>query len=177
MPLHTSSARSVFEMGGRGVLFLDRDGVVNRERGRHTWRLDDFEILPDVAEAVLAARAAGYLVVVVTNQSGIGLGLYGHADVERLHAYLHRQLARQGAQLDAVYYCPHHPSVGKCLCRKPGSLLVERALARFGADPSASLMLGDKERDVESARGAGVRGVLVEANGPLIPVLKKEGVI
>lgn len=162
---------------GRPALFLDRDGVINRERGAHTWRLEEFELLPGVAEAVRSARAAGLLVIVVTNQSGIALGLYGHADVERLHAYLHRQLARQGAQLDAVYYCPHHPEQGRCLCRKPGALLVERAVARFGIDPSRSLMVGDRQRDVEAANAAGVRGVLVPANGPLLPVLQAEGMI
>lgn len=160
---------------GRGALFLDRDGVINRERGEHTWRPEDFEVLPGVAEALNAVRAKGLLVVVVTNQSGIGLGLYGHGDVERLHAYLQGRLARQGARLDAVYYCPHHPSQGRCLCRKPGSLLLERALARFHIDPARSLMVGDRPRDVEAAGAAGVRGVLVPPNQPLMPVLIKEG--
>ncbi|MEO5585844.1 MAG: HAD family hydrolase [Flavobacteriales bacterium] len=162
---------------GRAALFLDRDGVINRERGSHTWKLEDFEILPDVAEAVLAAHAAGMLVIVVTNQSGIGLGLYDHADVERLHTYLHRQLALQGAQLDAVYYCPHHPSQGHCLCRKPAGLLFERAVARFGIDPSRSFMVGDRQRDIDAAATVGIRGVLVPADQALLPLLKKEGLI
>lgn len=162
---------------GRGAIFLDRDGVVNRERGTHTWRVEDFELLPGVADAVKAAHAKGLPVVVVTNQSGIGLGLYGHADVERLHAYLHRQLALQGARLDAVYYCPHHPSQGLCLCRKPGSLLLERALARLGIDPSLSVMVGDRDRDVEAAHRAGIRGILVAPNEPLMPVLENAGMI
>ena len=162
---------------GRAALFLDRDGVINRERGKHTWRLEEFEVLPDVAEAVLAAHAAGLLVIAVTNQSGIALGLYGHADVERLHAYLHRQLALRGAHLDAVYYCPHHPDRGRCLCRKPGGLLFERAIARFGIDPARSLMVGDRQRDVDAANSVGIRGVLVEADSPLMPLLKSERMI
>lgn len=161
----------------RAALFLDRDGVINRERGMHTWRLEEFEILPDVAEAVRAARAAGLLVIVVTNQSGIGLGLYGHADVERIHAYLHRQLALQGAQLDAVYYCPHHPEQGRCLCRKPGCLLFERAIARFAIDADRSLMVGDRQRDIDAAHAAGVRGVLVEADRSLLPLLEQEQMV
>ncbi len=162
---------------GRAALFLDRDGVINRERGSHTWKLEDFEILPDVAKAVAAAHAAGLCIIVVTNQSGIGLGLYGHADVERLHTYLHRQLALQGAQLDAVYYCPHHPSQGRCLCRKPAGLLFERAVARFGIDPSRSLMVGDRQRDLNASSTVGMRGVLVPADQPLLPLLKMEGLI
>ncbi|MBP8823097.1 MAG: HAD family hydrolase [Flavobacteriales bacterium] len=159
------------------ALFLDRDGVVNRERGEHTWRLEDFEVLPDVAVAVKAAHAAGMVVVVVTNQSGIGLGLYGHADVERLHVHLHGQLAVQGTDVDGIYYCPHHPSQGRCLCRKPGSLLLERAVARFGIDPARSLMVGDRQRDVDAAHAAGIRGVLVEANSSLLGTLENEGMI
>lgn len=162
---------------GRAALFLDRDGVINRERGEHTWRPEDFEVLPGVAACVSAAHASGLVVVVITNQSGIGLGLYGHADVERLHTALHARLAEQGAMLDAIYYCPHHPSQGRCLCRKPGSLLLERAMARWGIDPARSLMVGDRPRDVEAARAAGVRGVLVEANAFLPSVLKSEGSI
>lgn len=162
---------------GRPGLFLDRDGVINRERGGHTWRIEDFDVLPDVAPAVKAAQAAGMLVVVVTNQSGIALGLYDHADVALVHAELRRRLALQGAFIDAVYYCPHHPSQGRCLCRKPGSLLLERAIARYGIDPGRSCMVGDRERDVEAAGAVGIRGVLVKVNSSLLTVLKTEGVI
>ncbi len=161
----------------KGALFLDRDGVVNRERGEHTWRPADFEILPGVPEAVKAARDNGFYVVVVTNQSGIAQGLYDHADVAKLHSMLHATLQRAGTRLDDLYYCPHHSNYGKCLCRKPGSLLVERAIARLGIDAARSLMVGDKQRDVDAARAAGVRGLLVEANQPLLPVLKNEGII
>ena len=161
----------------KGALFLDRDGVVNRERGMHTWRVEDLEVLPEVADAVKAAHAADLLVVVITNQSGIALGLYGHADVAKAHAYLHRQLAQQGARLDAVYYCPHHPDHGRCLCRKPSGLLFERALARFNIDPKRSVMVGDKQRDVDAAKTVGVHGILVEANAPLYHTLKIEAIL
>ena len=159
----------------RKAVFLDRDGVINRERGEHTWRLEDFEILPGVPEAIAALRQAGWLTIVISNQSGVGLGLYTLEDVERLHGYLHDRL--RNAPLDAVYYCPHHPDQGRCLCRKPGSLLFERAMARFGIDPAASLMIGDRERDITAAASAGVRGVLVEANEPLLAVLQREAIL
>lgn len=161
-------------MSGVPALFLDRDGVINRERGEHTWREADFEVLPDVAEAIRRTRSAGMLVVVITNQSGIGLGLYTHDHVARLHALLRGTLAHQGADLTAIYYCPHHPSKGKCLCRKPGGLLLERAMARYGIDPARSVMVGDRERDVQAAESAGVRGKLVPPNAPLLPVVLNE---
>lgn len=151
--------------------FLDRDGVLNRERGEHTWRLADFEVLPGVPEALARLAAAGWLLVVVTNQSGIGLGLYGHADVENVHRYLHAALARHGVALTDVYYCPHHPTKGRCLCRKPGHLLLQRALARYHIDPARSVFIGDRDRDVEAAVAAGVRGIRVEVNQHLAPVV------
>lgn len=161
-------------MNLRPALFLDRDGVLNRERGEHTWRPADFEVLLGVPEALAYAQGLGYLLVVITNQSGIGLGRYGHAEVEALHRLLRAAAARAGADFADILYCPHHPSKGRCLCRKPGSLLLERAMARHGIDAGGSLMVGDRERDTEAAAGAGVRAIQVEPNSPLLPLLKRE---
>lgn len=159
------------------ALFLDRDGVINRERGAHTVRLEEFEILPGVPEAVSAANAAGWTVIVITNQSGIDLGLYDHAALDRMHGYLHDVLQANGTHVADILYCPHHPTKGRCLCRKPGSLLLERAAARHGTDPAFSIMIGDKQRDVEAAMAAGVRGVLMDANSSLLDQLRFERVI
>jgi D-glycero-D-manno-heptose 1,7-bisphosphate phosphatase len=164
-------------MRGRQTVFLDRDGVINRERGEHTWRLEDFEILPEVAEAIRTINASGRLVIVISNQSGIGLGLHGKSEVERLHDYLHAQLAAQGAAIDAVYYCPHHPTQGRCLCRKPGSLLLERAIARHGIDANSSVMIGDRERDIEAAAAVGVKGILVEPNASLLRTMRQNDIV
>jgi len=161
----------------RKALFLDRDGVINRERGEHTWRIPDFEVLPQVAPALKALRLQGWLTIVISNQSGVALGLYTLGEVEDLHRYLHHRLADAGAALDAVYYCPHHPDHGRCLCRKPGSLLLERAIARYGIDPARSFMIGDRERDVQAAEAVGVKGVRVEANAPLMDVLHEQGIL
>ncbi|MBL0127600.1 MAG: HAD family hydrolase [Flavobacteriales bacterium] len=161
-------------MKSRPAIFLDRDGVINRERGEHTWRLEDFEVLPDVPRALLEARNAGYALIVITNQSGIGLGLYDHVDVKALHARLETVLTEAGVHLTDILYCPHHPSGGKCLCRKPGSLLVEKALAKHGIDPSRSVFIGDRDRDIEAAAAVGIRGRLVVANSPLFPLVQEE---
>ncbi|MBL7963325.1 MAG: HAD family hydrolase [Flavobacteriales bacterium] len=164
-------------MNGRSCVFLDRDGVIIRERGEHTWLLADVELLPGVPEALLALRRTGHLIILITNQSGIGLGLYGHADVEQVHAYLHERLDPLGAGFDDVYYCPHHPSKGRCLCRKPGSLMLERAIARHGIAPDRSVMIGDRDRDTDAATAVGVRGILIPANAPLLPVLSEHGLL
>jgi len=159
------------------AVFLDRDGVINRERGDHTWRVEDFELLPDVPATLKRLAEAGLLLVVVSNQSGIGLGKYSVADVERLHGYLHDRLAQEGVRLTDVYYCPHHPTKGRCLCRKPGSLMLERAIARHGIDPGRSVLIGDRERDIDAAHAAGVQGILVSSNEPLLPVVHAAGLL
>lgn len=158
----------------RKALFLDRDGVINKERGTHTWKLEDTQLLPDVAEALREAQKAGYALIIITNQSGIALGMYGHEDVAEVHSYLQKELANSGVKLTDIYYCPHHPEKGKCLCRKPGSLLFERAIAEHGVQLDGSIMVGDKERDLKAAETAGIRGILVPANGPLLPVVLNE---
>lgn len=161
----------------RKGLFLDRDGVVNRELGAHVTRFEDFAVLPDVPEAVALANGAGWTVVVITNQSGIGLGLYDHGTLDRMHRYLHDMLQRHSTQVAEVFYCPHHPREGRCLCRKPGGLLMERAAARHGLDLRSSVMIGDRDRDMEAASSVGVRGILVEPNASLLDTLRTNGLI
>lgn len=148
------------------AVFLDRDGVINVERG-YTHRLEDFVILPDLIESLQRFLKQGYLLIVVSNQSGIAKDLYKQEDVEMLHSFLTNELTKEGITLSEIYYCVHHPDVSKCICRKPDSLFVEKGLARFDIDPKKSFFIGDKERDVEAAAKAGVQGILIEANSPL----------
>jgi D-glycero-D-manno-heptose 1,7-bisphosphate phosphatase len=155
------------------VLFLDRDGVLNRDRGEYTWRVEDFELLPGVIDGLKELSSRGYDFIVITNQGGIAKKLYDHDDVNRLHDHLKTLLEHHGISLLEIYYCPHHPVHGQCLCRKPGSLLIEKAVARFGIDPSASIMIGDMERDVNAATAAGVEAVLVPTNSNFIDVIKQ----
>ena len=153
-----------------GALFLDRDGVINKERGIHTWKVEDTELLPDIAQALYQAQLAGFVLVVLPTRAG-SFRHVRHEDVAQVHAYLESELAASEVHLTDIYYCPHHPEQGKCLCRKPGSLLFERAIAKHGITREGSVMIGDKERDVLAAEGAGVRGILVPANGKLLPVV------
>lgn len=148
------------------AVFLDRDGVINRERG-FVHKVADFEILPDVVEMLQLFHSRGYLLILVTNQTGIGKGLYTAKDVEAVHAYMEQELGKHGIVFDAIYYCVHHPDTGRCLCRKPGSLFVEKALARFDIDPAKSFFIGDKERDVQAAAGANVKGFLIRSDSSL----------
>jgi D-glycero-D-manno-heptose 1,7-bisphosphate phosphatase len=145
----------------RRAVFLDRDGVLNQDRGDVS-RPQDFEWLPGVMHALRALRRAGWALVVVTNQSGIARGLFGPAEVENLTAWMHSALARHGIALDGVYHCPHLPDAPlaawrrQCDCRKPLPGMLRRAARELGLDLPASVMVGDKPSDIRAGRAAGV---------------------
>lgn len=155
------------------ALFLDRDGVLNRERGEYTFQLDDFEILPDVAEALSIAKSKGYFLIVISNQGGIAKGLYSREQVEKLHQKLAEELFAGGVVLDEIYYCPHHNEVGKCHCRKPEPLLLQKAITRFNIDISQSVMIGDKVRDIEAAEAVGIKGIQIVANSGILEICRQ----
>ena len=152
------------------IIFLDRDGVINFERG-FTHRLEDFKILDGLVEALTELQRRGYILVVVSNQSGIAKELYQQKDVEVLHEFMLKHFEKNNIHLSEIYYCVHHPDVTKCICRKPDSLFIEKALARFNGNPGLSYFIGDKERDIEAGEKAGVKGILIEANTPLTEIL------
>ena len=156
----------------RPCLFLDRDGVINHDPGDYTKNLSEFTILPTVMESLRAARDAGFEVILITNQGGLAKGLYTHEDVAEIHAYLRDECVKNGTPLLDIYYSPHHPSTGRSLSRKPGSLMVERACAKHGLDPVRSWMVGDKQRDLDAAAPVGVRGVLIGVNAPLLDAVR-----
>jgi D-glycero-D-manno-heptose 1,7-bisphosphate phosphatase len=154
------------------AIFLDRDGVINVERG-YTNRLEDFVILPDLIEVLQLFQQKGYLLIIISNQSGIAKELYTQAEVEVLHHYLLGELSKNNITISEIYYCVHHSDISRCICRKPDSLFVEKALARFDIDATKSYFIGDKERDVEAGEKAGVKGILIEANISLKTILNQ----
>ena len=143
----------------RRAVFLDRDGTVNEEvgyiRSRH-----DIRLIPRAATAIQALNQAGWLVIVITNQSGVGRGYLTTEELEAAHARLREQLAAEGARIDAIFYCPHVPN-DACVCRKPEVELIRRAERQFGIDLTASWMIGDKASDLDLGRNAGCRAGLV----------------
>ena len=139
-------------------VFLDRDGVLNRERGEYTYKLDDFEVLAGVPEALRLLKDNGYLLIVVTNQAGIAKQLYKKEDVLACHNKLQDSCQ---SLVDAIYYAPGHPNYSESLSRKPDSLMLERAIAKYNIDPAQSWMVGDSLRDIEAAEKVGVNSILV----------------
>lgn len=137
-------------------VFLDRDGVLNKDNPNYTYRVSDFEILPGVLEAVEQLKAAGYLLIVVTNQSGIAKKIYTQQQMEECHAYFQKMCNNR---IDHFYFCPHHPTVTASIARKPGTLMFEKAIAKFDIDVTQSWMIGDRGRDIMPARQLGIRTI------------------
>ncbi len=137
-------------------LFLDRDGVINAapQEGEYIRRWEEFRLLPEAVSWIRLFKAAGYLVIVLTNQRGIALGLYTHDDLHALHEKMLAELAAHGAVLDDIFYCPHEE--GACACRKPRPGLVLEAQRKWDIDLSASLLIGDSDRDRRLAEICGI---------------------
>jgi D-glycero-D-manno-heptose 1,7-bisphosphate phosphatase len=149
-----------------GAVFLDRDGTVNEEVG-YLSDLSQLRLLPGAAKAIRRLNEARWPVVLVTNQSGIARGYFPESFVNETHRLLEDLLGREGARLDGIYYCPHHPTAGNslytavCNCRKPATGLLDTAARELKIDLHRSYMVGDKWSDVELGQRAGARSILV----------------
>lgn len=150
------------------AVFLDRDGTINEEVG-YLKDLDNLRLIPGAGAAIKRLNEADLKVVLVTNQSGVARGYFTESFVQETHALLEKMLRNEGARLDGIYYCPHHPKAGNshyttvCACRKPGTGLIDRAARDLDIDIKKSYMVGDKWSDVELGHRAGARTVLVRS--------------
>jgi D-glycero-D-manno-heptose 1,7-bisphosphate phosphatase len=163
----------------RPALFLDRDGVLNEDRG-FVSRWEDFHWIAGAKETVAAFNRAGWLVIVVTNQSGVGRGYYTEDDMHGLHARMGEDLAAAGAHIDAFYHAPQHPQSRLAAyrhpdppLRKPNPGMILQALSEWPIDAEASLLVGDKPSDLEAAERAGIRAALFDG-GDLAAFLKAQ---
>lgn len=147
------------------AVFIDRDGTINEEK-EYLYRTDEFAFIPGAPQAIRLLNEAGFLVIVVTNQSGVARGYYTEEDVHLLHRHIASQLEQYGARVDAWYYCPHHPA-GRgsyalpCRCRKPLPGMLQEAAGRYAIDLESSIMIGDKLVDMQAGAAAGCRSILV----------------
>jgi D-glycero-D-manno-heptose 1,7-bisphosphate phosphatase len=168
----------------RPAVFLDRDGTLNVERN-YLFKIADFQWVDGAVDAVRRLNELNFWVIVVTNQAGIARGYYQPQDMRRLHDFMGAELAKAGARIDGFYHCPHHPEAGDvrdCPCRKPKTGMIDQARADFDIDMAASYLVGDRVQDVETARAAGLKPVLVltgygaedqaKLTGAPVPVVK-----
>jgi len=138
------------------ALFLDRDGVINVEKD-YLYKIEDFEFIDGIFDLCKYYRDKGYLIVIVTNQSGIARDYYTEKDFSILTTWMLDKFTSNGIDIHKVYYCPHHPSIsGECTCRKPNPGMLLEAKNEFNINMSLSIIIGDKERDIEAGLNAGL---------------------
>ena len=146
------------------VVFLDRDGVINRMRPDYVRRWEDIEIIPGALEALARLASGGCELIVLTNQSAIGRGLVSRESVDAIHRRLAEVIEAGGGRVRHFLVCPHTPT-DACDCRKPAPGLLLRARDELGVDLSSAVMIGDQLSDIDAARAAGCRAILIDAGG------------
>jgi D-glycero-D-manno-heptose 1,7-bisphosphate phosphatase len=145
------------------TVFLDRDGVINRDSPDYVTTWEQFIFLPGSLDAIRRLTEAGRTIIVVTNQSAVGRGMMEIATLEHIHRKLCRAVADRGGRIAAIFYCPHHPEAG-CVCRKPQPGMIRQAQQRFHLDLAAATMIGDSARDIQCGIRAGCgRTILVRS--------------
>ncbi|WP_414644246.1 D-glycero-alpha-D-manno-heptose-1,7-bisphosphate 7-phosphatase [Bosea sp. (in: a-proteobacteria)] len=155
------------QTGERRAVFFDRDGVLNIDHG-YVGRIEQFEWMPGAKAAIARLNKLGYLVFVVTNQSGVARGYYSEDDVATLHGHMAAELAAIGGRIDAFHYCPFLPGATVARydrdspLRKPAPGMLLELIARFGICRETSFMIGDRQSDMEAASGAGIEGLLFD---------------
>jgi D-glycero-D-manno-heptose 1,7-bisphosphate phosphatase len=153
------------------AIFLDRDGVLNKEMGDYVCSVDDFHIL-DNFKALKTLQDKGYLLIIATNQGGLAKGWYTKAELELMHDELKGAYKEYGVAFTDIYYCPHHPDyTGPCDCRKPKPGLLLQGIDKYDIDPSKSYFIGDNDRDILAGTAAGVKGILIKSDQPISSVL------
>jgi len=162
----------------KNAVFLDRDGVINNDAG-HYYITDpkDFTLNPGIIELLTWLKQHNYLLIVISNQGGISRGIFTTHEADRVNSKMSELFIEHGISFDEIYYCPHHPENEKCLCRKPGTVQIEKALSRFNINAKESFFIGDRETDIEAGKNAGLRTILVEINQDMslvIDIIRKE---
>ena len=157
MPKDPSPHHPITPSPSKRALFLDRDGVINIEKN-YLHKIDDFEFIDGIFELCQKYQELGYLIVVVTNQSGIARGYYSEADFAVLTAWMIDAFKERGIDITAVYHCPHHPDIsGSCTCRKPEPGMFLEAAEKYEIDLGHSILVGDSERDITAAHRVGLK--------------------
>lgn len=143
------------------AVFIDRDGVINQDLGKYITKPEDFLFLPNAVEALKKLYKSEYKVIIITNQGGIGKGIYTKEDMEAIHEKMHKLLKEKDVEIDGLYYCPHHPNEN-CECRKPRIGMVKKAIKEHDIDVKNSFFIGDKTSDIKAGKDAGCKTFLVK---------------
>lgn len=148
------------ELPKKRAIFIDRDGTINVDHG-YTYRIEDFHFLPKAIEGLKMLAKLDYKLIIITNQSGIGRGLYTHKQFEEVTQHMLKELTQHHLHIDKVYHCPHHPDE-KCTCRKPEIGMLKQAEKDFNLDLRHCFMIGDLDKDIEAGKRAGCKTILIK---------------
>lgn len=160
-------------MKKRKAIFLDRDGTINIEKG-YLYKKEDFEFESNAIEGLKRLSELGYILIIVTNQSGIGRGYYTEKDLDILNNYMFKILLKEKVKIEKIYYCPHHPTKGigeykrECQCRKPNPGMILEGINEFNIDRENSYMIGDKISDVIAGISSGVNTILLGKKNKIV---------
>jgi D-glycero-D-manno-heptose 1,7-bisphosphate phosphatase len=154
------------------AIFLDRDGVLIDNRGHYyIWKSDQLKLIDGVIENLKTISQKGFQLFIVSNQGGISRGLYSKNDILKLHAELIQTFKANYIEIAEIAFCPHHPEVEKCLCRKPDSLMIDKLVAKYRINKEGSYLIGDSQSDMDAARQAGIQGIQIIPNQNMFPYL------
>jgi len=154
------------------AIFLDRDGVlVDNSEHYYIWKTDQLNLVEGAVENLKLLSQKGFQLFIVSNQGGISRGFYSKGDVLKLHAELIQTFRANHIEIAEIAFCPHHPEVEKCLCRKPGSLMLEKLIAKYKISKPDSYLIGDSPSDMDSAEKAGIHGIQIIPNQNMFPYL------
>lgn len=152
------------------AIFLDRDGVINKERKDYVKSIKEFQILDDIPKAIKMLKNSGFLIIVITNQSAINRGLVKIETLNEIHDFLQQILKENNTSIDDFYFCPHRPDEN-CYCRKPNPGMLEKAAQEHDIDMNQSFLIGDSLSDIQAAQKAGCKGILLNQNQNLLKIV------
>lgn len=154
------------------AIFLDRDGVlINNSKHYYIWKTDQLVLIDGAVENLKMLSNKGFQLFIVSNQGGISRGLYSKDDIEKLHTELIETFRKNQIEISEIAFCPHHPEIEKCLCRKPDSLMIEKLMAKYKVSKLNSYLIGDSQSDMEAAQKAGIQGIQIVPNQNMFPYI------
>ena len=154
------------------AIFLDRDGVLfDNSEHYYIWKSDQLKIVDGTVENLKMLIQKGFQLFIISNQGGISRGLYSKNDIEKLHEELIQTFRKNDIEITEISFCPHHPEIEKCLCRKPDSLMIEKLMAKYKISKTDSYLIGDSKSDMDAAEKIGIQGIKIIPNQNMFPYL------
>ena len=154
------------------VLFLDRDGVINKKREDYVKNINEFKFLPNILDALKKINNLGISIIIITNQSIVNRKIISENQLKEIHEYMLKTIEKNSCKITKIYYCPHHPDE-KCNCRKPNTGMIEQAVKDFKIDLSNALLIGDSNSDIQAANKMKMKSIKIETDGNLNDLIEE----